>query len=462
MRKVTFLLTVMFGLFLYLSIAGWAQKPVMKEQLVYKQRYFNGKGYGGKGYPDAFTPPSEDTIYLIADHDNAVSAWMSLVYFWPVTGKYRINWEGLNQPAEGTLEILKEGKVIDSLEKTDNCIFYLEGYTGGVSRLYSGEKAKLMREEFEKAVDYFYYRVDKWKEQMQEYTRQQAELQQEMERLGQKWRETGEEPTGAEIEELVKKRTDKPELPQAPEAYVTELWKDYIINLPAGTYNIRIRTKEGSIVQDSEKRLVLFSPRKTEMVGYEIVLDTRWAQPELCQDPASIIYVDLEYVKKNHSLYFKPFYQNEYNEFYYNKLADPQNFGRKKRWKWIQSGNIKDGVLVFLNGKKVVKESQNVAYYVREVEGEKYTFEIIEHSKDNVPSGAGPTFGGHKLEFTPDVMGRNRQINLNKENTYDFFKQAKREIRVVSKETSRYLYPFALFPLVIGLVSFVQRRRKLK
>jgi len=67
MRKIISLALLVSLLFFLLS-AGWAQAPKMKEQLVYGLNVFNGRGYGG-----GFVPQSEDTIYLIAEKDNAIS-----------------------------------------------------------------------------------------------------------------------------------------------------------------------------------------------------------------------------------------------------------------------------------------------------------------------------------------------------------------------------------------------------
>ena len=65
MRFLHLFSVVVIGLILCLSSVGWAQRPAMEEELVYRQRFFDGKGYGGKGHPDGFTPKSEDIIYLI-------------------------------------------------------------------------------------------------------------------------------------------------------------------------------------------------------------------------------------------------------------------------------------------------------------------------------------------------------------------------------------------------------------
>jgi len=457
MKKLLIFLAMIIGLVSYLSNMGWTQKPVMEEQLVYRQRFFDGKGYGGKGHPDGFIPHTEDTIYLIADHDNTISARITLVYFWPVAAKYRANWEVLNEEVEGTLEILKDEKVIKSLEKENNCIYYPEGYIGEASLLYTGEKAEKMRKGFEEIVERYYMAVRMWRRKVTEYNKKVAEFRQEMEKIREKWRETGEEPSDEEIEKLILKKPEKSEPPEPPKFYVTEPRKDYTVNLPQGTYKIRVRAKDGT-AQDSQKNLVVFGPRKTAAIGYEIVPENRWAKRESCDDPRSIIYVEGE----ENTLYFQPFYQDEYNEFYYNKLADPQNYGREKKWRWVRSEFIKNGLLVLLKEGKIIKKIENIPYYAKEIRGEQRGFDIIEYKKEEMSPDIRPTFEGHKVNLSSELVKGNCQVNLGKKNTGEFVKGGEREIRLVTKENSKYFYPFALFPLVIGLVIFIQRRKELK
>ncbi|GAG73299.1 unnamed protein product, partial [marine sediment metagenome] len=74
MRKIVIFWGVFFGLLLHLQATSMAQAPIMSEQLVYSLNVYNGKGYGG-----AFTPQTEDTIYLIANKNSAIFARTTLV-----------------------------------------------------------------------------------------------------------------------------------------------------------------------------------------------------------------------------------------------------------------------------------------------------------------------------------------------------------------------------------------------
>ncbi len=50
--------------------------------------------------------------------------------------------QALNEEVEGTLEILKGGKVIEALEKEDNTLYYPDGYWEESVIFYQGEEAK--------------------------------------------------------------------------------------------------------------------------------------------------------------------------------------------------------------------------------------------------------------------------------------------------------------------------------
>ena len=83
MKKFTLFFTVIVavrvGMIPTSTLAG---VPELREELIYRLSLFDGKGY-----TQGFIPRSEDTIYLIANRNNAVSSRITLVYFWPITGK---------------------------------------------------------------------------------------------------------------------------------------------------------------------------------------------------------------------------------------------------------------------------------------------------------------------------------------------------------------------------------------
>jgi hypothetical protein len=442
MRKIIVFWTLFFLLLLYLQAASMAQAPIMSEQLVYSLNVYNGKGYGG-----AFTPQSEGTIYLIADKNSAISARTTLVYFWPITAKFMAGWQTLNEEIEGSLEILKEGRLTKSLKPQDNSLYYPEGYWGETSVLCIDEDAHTYYEKYKKATEEYYQKISDFYKARIEYRKKMEEFLQEI----KKRREVGEEFTSEEIEKVMPK---EPKSPEPPKFYTTEPRKDYIINLPVGSYRIRLRAEDGTIIEGSQKNLVVFSSRRTGGTGYEIIPGNRWTMRESCDDPARIIYA----AGKN-TLYFNPFTQDEYNELYYNKLVDPQNPGRVERWRWVHITPIKDVTLLFLKGKEVLQRVKRLPYYVKQIPGSTLGYSITEYDKEKQPYEK-PTFEGYKLDLSPTLENTGYQINLEKK-TGGFFKGGKREVRLVRKENSRLLYALSIFPLIIGVVIFLVRRRRL-
>lgn len=440
MKKLIISLTLAIGLSFYFSCPSWAQTPTMKEQLVYGLNVFNARGYGG-----GFTPQSEDAIYLIADRDNAISAHITLVYFWPITARYMAAWQTLNEKVEGTLEVLKEGKVIKSLEERENCLYYPEGYWQESSILYLDEEAKKKFEEYKKAVEEFYKAVSDYYNKMAEYKKKMDEFLEETKKL----REAGEKLSPEEVERMIPR---EPKQPEPPEFYVTEPRRDYIVNLPIGTYRIRMKAKDGTIIQDSEKNLVVFTSRRTGGVGYEVIPGNRWTQREACNDPARIIYA----AGKN-TLYFRAFHQDEYNELYYNKLEDPQNLGREERWRWVHIKPVKDVLLALLKDGRMIERIGNLPYYVKQIPGPELGYDIVEYKEEEMLDKR-PTFEGYKLDISAELSRGECQIKLEKKDKQgEFIKGSSREIRLVRKENSKYLYPFSFFPLLVGIGIFVGR-----
>jgi len=415
--------------------------PVRQEQLVYRWDGFDGKGWSG-----GFIPQSEDTIYFIANKNNAISAKKTLVYFWPITGKYMAGWKTLNEDVEGTLEILKDGKVIKKLEKVDNVLYYPEGYWGEINVLYTGKKAQKEHQRYKEAMDKYYEELKKYYEARQEYRKKLDEFFKKVKEL----REAGVKgPLNIEIPK-------EPKPPTPPDFYVTQPSKDYIVNLPVGEYQIRLRAKDGTIIEGSEKNLFVFTARRRGGVGYEIIPGNRWTKREECNKPENIIYA----AGKN-ILYFRPYHQDEYNELYYNKLLDPQNEGREENWVWVHTRPIQDVFLLFFSEEKLLAKIIKKPYIVEQVPGPELGYNILEYTKEKFPYKK-PTFEGYELTLTEKLPHKGYGIILEKKKEGTKMSGSKREIRLVKKENADLLYYLSFFPLVIWGIIFIGRLRKVK
>jgi len=443
MRKFSPLSALILALLLgALTSPSLAQAPTLREQLVYSLNLFDGKGY-----TPGFCPRSEDTIYLIANENNAVSLRSTLVYFWPITGNYVAGFKALNEEIEGTLEVMKEGEVTRSLGKEENVTYYPEGFFAENSRMYLGEEAHAFFQKYEKATEDYYGRINEYYEKMREYRDAFNKFLEDL----SKRREAGEELSRAQVEAEM---PTEPSPPEGVKFYVTPLRKDYILNLPQGVYQIRMRARDGTIIEDSQKNLVVFARRREGGVGYEIIPGNRWTMRENLDDPSKTIYA----AGKN-TLYLRPFLQDEYNELYYKKLLDPQNEGTPERWMWVHTSSLENVLLSFLKKGKLLERIKKAPYYVKQIPGPELGYEIIEYKEEEFP-GRAPTFEGHKLDLSPVLEKGNYQLRLEKREG-EVLKGSERKILLVRKENANLLYLISIFPLIVGLVVFVQRKRSI-
>ncbi len=137
------------------------------------------------------------------------------------------------------------------------------------------------------------------------------------------------------------------------------------------------------------------------------------------------------------------FYQGEEAHAYYEKFTQA----------------IKDVTLLFLKGKETLQRIVRVPYYVKQIPGPELGYEIMEFNPEEMPDKQA-TFEGYKLDLAPTLEKASYEINLERSEG-EFFQGVKREVRLLKKENAQSLYIFSIFPLVVGAVVFVTRRRKL-
>src|SRR5690606_29024145 len=98
-------------------------QPVMEEQFVYSVSPWTGQEYAG-----TFAARQARTVYLMADFTSIVNSQRTKVYYWPITGEYMADWFDMREDVPGTLEILQNGKVVQSFEKTLYSYYFPAGY----------------------------------------------------------------------------------------------------------------------------------------------------------------------------------------------------------------------------------------------------------------------------------------------------------------------------------------------
>ncbi|UCF92287.1 MAG: hypothetical protein JSW39_29145 [Desulfobacterales bacterium] len=436
---------VLWGLVFLATLAGpdpgRADVPKFEEQLVYRLNNFDGKGYR-----DKFVPRSEDTIYLLADVNNAVSLRYTQVYYWPLTRKYLAAFKRLNEEAEGILEVIKRGDILKSLAKEEYVLFYPEGIMGEVSRMYVGAEAYAVFRKYEKPLTDFYQKMDAYNKEMLAYRTRIIEYGQELEAR----KNAGEKFDPAQVQ------AEMPQQPQPPARLsfdVTGLKQDFIISLPPGNYAVRLRAADGTIVEGSEKKLVLFTRRRQGRIGYEIIPGNRWTKREQSNEPSSTIYA-----AGRNTLYFRPYREDEYRELYYRKLLDPQNDGSRDRWIWVHTEPLAEVQLFLQEAGRPATRIERTAYRVKQTPGAELGYEIIPYQNTGDPAEGPPAFEGHPVSFSA-ANGKASKTLWLEEEAGRVLEDSLRRIVAVKREMGYLLYLISVFPLIAGLILFIRRKQ---
>jgi len=419
--------------------SGRTEAPLMEEQMVYRLGLFDGKGYAR-----SFCPRTEPCIYIIAGTDNLLLPTMTLVYYWPLTRRYRAGFKTLSEPVEGILEIIRKGKVVRRLNPQTYTFYYEKGWYAGTSEILVGQEAERRYALYQEAVRKYTAELKIYYDRKRAYRKQMEEFY-AMARKRSRSRSSAKPGAGFSPPE-------EPVFPEAPRFFVQQPGLGYIVRLPVGRYGIRLRAEDGTLVEGGEKCLISFTHRRTGRVGYEVICAKRWTMPETSSDPSEIIYL-----AGRETLYFRPYIQTEYNHLYYSKLLDPQNEGYPDLWRWVNISQIERGTLELIREGRIVDRIQEKPYRVEQIPGPELGYRIVEFNKEKLPDRA-PSLVGYRVDFDPP-RGAVRIRLVDPEGKP--IPGSVRTVRTLEAAGQRDLYLIAVFlPLVVGISMLLWRRWK--
>ena len=417
-----------------------AQTPEMEEQLVYRLRLYNGKDY-----QDSFCPKTVDAIYILANAPSVLNPRMTMVYYWPITRRYMPGFKSLNEPVAGTLEILQGGRTVQELQSRTYTFFRAKGWYAGKSEIILDKKADERYEEYLRAMKEFNEKLKTYHEKKQLYLEKMNEFYARA-RKRQELGVNSKQPPRITIPQ-------EPPFPQSPEFYTQEPESAFILNLPPGRYKIRLKASDGTIIEESEKRLVIFTHRRTGRIGYEVVSAERWTMPETSSESDEVIYL----VGEN-TLYLRPYIQTEYNHLHYAKVLDPQNDGYPELWRWINIKQIEKGRLKFYIGGRLISSIGEKPYQVQQIPGPELGYKIIDYDKDKFPDRA-PSLVGYKLDLHLEGEGYRLQLVDSAGTIIHGSERVLREVE--ARDTWKLFLVSIVLPLVAYIPIFIWRRRKL-
>ena len=229
------------------------------------------------------------------------------------------------------------------------------------------------------------------------------------------------------------------------------------VNLPEGDYRIRLKDLDGQIIPDSEKKIVVFSHRRTG-IGYKIIPESRWTIPERSDDPQETIYV---MGGSNAAIYLQSFYEAEYNDAYYRGLLDTQDHsGATDRWTWAHMEALHQATMTIsgVNGVGELDMIEEKPFNVVQMPGPRLGYQVLEYDQETM-GGQRPTFVG--FEFGLERDDRKVMISLIDQDGV-VVEGSEREIRWVPEKRPAIQFLWLCLPLLVGSIIFILRRSRTK
>lgn len=389
---------------------------------------FSTNHFNGFEYSSSFIPSKIDTMYLLANTNNAITPRKTILYYWPITNELKADWGKQNVIIEGKLEIIENDFVIENLEIINYVIQYDNKDKFGTLKLFQGTEADEKYEEFRILRQNYRDDLSEFNQKMNTY---RIEFNNSLEKL--------------RIGEITEDQLPTPPEPlEDLSIFSTNLLKGFIVSLPKGDYKIRLRLPNGEIQVGSEKKLKIFE-EINEGIGFEIYSSDRWTDTSYSNSSKDVIFTI-----SNQELFLKPFWQKKFVEKYYQKMNNPQETkSRKDRYTWIPTNKSVIGSVI--TDKEETIELRN--YFVKQVFGSALGYEIIEHDSLNSEN---PTFRAYSLKLSNENKSLSFQL-IDEEGNY--LNESEREIRVIEKTHNSILILTGFFPLIVGVFLIFIRKR---
>ena len=416
--------------------------PVRHEEFVYTLVAFNGKDYSG-----TFVRQESNTLYLIAGTDNFVSGRKTLVYFWPLTSDYRLDTDTLNHQFNGILKVDGNG-VHETLKPEAYTYYNLRGEYELNWKVAKGAEAERVYRNYQKLTTQFMT-------EQENYQIAQSAYQQKLENLAG---EIGKiRQAGGDVSALLAefRAIKKPVQPTAPDTYAVppaQIQEAFILNLKPGTYEISFINADGTVMQGSHKRVIVFARRTSLKVGYDVIPGDKWTRPESSNLPSSVLYVS-----GSTDLYLRPFFEAEYNDLSYQKLVNNDARGNSNTTEWVKLQQVpKAKITVKGSGAATVQSEES--FMVQQAQGSALGYTIVPWNAADAQPGTKPDLIAYHIPIAPGA----RVVHVSARDEHGApLPGSGREIRIINGAGPEgVLVVLILLPLIVMSVVIVLRRRR--
>lgn len=435
---ITAVLNLFFSNFLY------SQNPERTEQLIYSILAFDGKDYSG-----TFCREDSDTIYLMADSSSFLSPKTTFVYYWPITEEWKTDTEILDITMEGSLEITGKNGFIEVITQTDYTYFNIQGPYEKNWEVATDEDAHIEWIRYMEMVNNYWSEYSAFRILKTAYDRELDRLLSDITQLRKQGKDYS--LSLSYFENLI-----EPSEPKIPDYYVIppiEVQNGFVINLPAGNYNIQVRDSVGRILSGSQKSMIVFGSRSEDGIGFDIIPGDQWTRSVESNTSASVLYVN-----GDTDIYLRPFFQNEYQDLNYNKLKNNNGRGNPNIIRWQKIQQIPDAVIELkANNERDSEFIMEEDFIVEQISGKSLGYEIVQYEPEGKHLGKKPSLRA----FSIPVGEIDKRFSLVVLDRYgDYLSGSERQIRIVSPPVLTGLFLISAFlPIVVILAVGIIRHK---
>ncbi|MBN2736973.1 MAG: hypothetical protein JXR70_08345 [Spirochaetales bacterium] len=399
------------------------------QEFVYLLKVFNGMG---------FSEINDDgSIYLLADEPNFIQIFLKAPHE---------NNGALELESNVVLEIHGQDLVKKVINETNLIIHDQSDAPSKNWKVLQGRDMDVELEKIEMQMEEYNRNYQKYLDDFENYQENKKQILKDLRKFSQ------EEKSSSELMDVYHSLIEplKPEKPFINDFFK---WQAFYINLPEGIYQIHVTEGNNRIVDESRRNLVLFKPAKRDIVGYQIIPASIWSTPVILPSPKYIFYTD-----RHSDLYITPFYQNEYNDFYFSKSIGEETSGNPGQFRFVRTLELMNKQIEIMSSRQtqVVYEQVFELGTSSKLYNDKYRLNSVSKKNDE------KTDSLRAFYVSLDDKQSYYKIRLQDEKG-KYFQLSNREIRVVdAKNFPVVLYLFALVPLVIMFVLLFQIKRKNK
>jgi hypothetical protein len=388
-------------------------------------------------YLGTFAPASAPAIYLLANQTSVLSPRITEIYFWPITNQYQADWDIVNEPVQGKLEILRGGQLVTTIEATKYSIQFTPRGVSADGQLFLGAEA-------EQAQAQFKAKQAAYRDASAAYVE-----------ANRQWM--------ALVDDAVAKRaagkefTPPPPQPQPPtpiDTYSNGLNDGVPIKLEPGNYTMQLRAADGTIVPQSQRDLVVFAPRRVA-VGYTVVPETRWTTPDQVTDLSDVILSE-----PGSNLFLEPHVTREFPQRAYALLQDPQAHGvETSEWTWVSGEPLKVSQMQILAGDQVIDQLALTPYHVKQLAESGLGYEVRPFDPNDSTASPHPDLVAYPIRIDTNAPSYNVRLISPQGSVVE---GSARLVRAPSRLPFPVLLLLPAVPLIAGAAVILRRRRRMR